>query len=74
MNTRRCGGEEKEDEEEEQQDSPDGPAVALEELWLNVGEEEVWLTGRGEEVVVGILGKLVGNESISVTSSSNGSG
>ncbi len=46
----------------------------MEELWLDVGEEEVWVTGGGEELVVGILGRLGGNESVSLTSSSNGSG
>ena len=71
VNTERCGGEE---QEEEQQDSPDGPAVVLEELRLDVGDGEVWLTGGGEELVVGILGRLGGNESASVTSSSSGSG
>lgn len=64
VRTRRCGGEE--------QDSPEGPAVVLEVLWLDVGEEEVWLTGGGKGLVLGILGRLGGNECVS--SSSKGSG
>lgn len=71
---RKIGGEQgDEDEEEEQQDSPEGPAVVLGELWLDVGEEEVRLTREGEELVVVILRGLGGNESFSVASSSNGS-
>lgn len=38
------------------------------------GEENVWLTGEGKVLVVGLLGTLGGNESASVASSSNGSG
>ena len=69
---RRCG--DGEQEEEEEQDSPEGSAVELVELWLDVGDEDVWLTGGAEELMAGILGGLGGNESGSLTSSSNGSG
>lgn len=59
----------------DEEDSPDGLTVELEERRPDVGEEEVWLIGGGEgEVVVGILGRLGGNESVSVASSSKGSG
>lgn len=68
----RCGGEDK-GEVGWQPDSPEGPVVVLEELRPDVGEEEVWLTG-GEGLVAGISAWLGGNESVSVTSSSNGSG
>lgn len=56
------------------QDSPEGAAVVLKELWLHVGEEVLWLTGEGKELVVGLLGRLGGNESVSMISSSKGSG
>lgn len=66
VKTRRCGGEE--------QGSPEALDVALEVLWLDVGEEEVWLTRGAEELVLGILGRSGGNDCVSVTSSSKGSG
>lgn len=56
------------------QDSPEVRAVVLKELWLDVGEEKVWFTGEGKELVVGLLGRLGGNESLSAASSSKGSG
>lgn len=40
---------------------------------LDVEAEEVAFTGGGEELVSGIFGIFGGNESVSVTSSSNGS-
>lgn len=76
VNKRRCRGEERDDKDEEgrQKGSPDGPVVVLEELWLVVGEEVVWLTRGGEEPVSGISGRFVADESVSLTSLSNGSG
>lgn len=47
--------------------------MVLKELWLDVGEEKVWLTGKGDELVLGLLGRG-GNESVSTAFSSNGSG
>lgn len=66
------GGKMKSEEQQEKQDSPEGTAVVLEEF--HGGEENVWLTGEGKVLVVGVLGTLGGNESVSVASSSNGSG
>lgn len=75
VNKRRCGAKSsRRDNVGRRQDSPEGTVVVLEERWLDVGEEKVWLTGEGKELVVGLLGRLGGNESVSVTSSSNGSG
>lgn len=48
--------------------------MELEDLGLVVGEEEVWISIGGDELVVGFLGRLGRNESGSITSSSNGSG
>lgn len=48
--------------------------MVLKELWLDVGEEKVWLTGKGDELVPGLLGCGGGNESVSTAFSSNSSG
>lgn len=67
----KCRGDEQRDRGEAQ-DSPVGPVVELKAPRLDVGAEEVTLTG-GEDLVPGILGIFGGNKSVSVTSSSNGS-
>lgn len=69
----KCWGDEQRDRGEVQ-DSPVGPVVELKAPRLDVGAEEVTLTGGGEDdLVPGILGIFGGNKSVSVTSSSNGS-
>lgn len=66
------GGDEQRDRGEAQ-DSPVGPVVELKAPRLDVGAEEVTLTGGGEDLAPGIMGIFGGNKSVSVTSSSNGS-